>query len=85
MSRDQLQSILEQIQELAPEDRVALADEVDRLTWRDRVRALMARITQREGQTDEIGDEEIDRTVDEVRSEKPLYERYWTRLRRSAP
>lgn len=85
MSREQIQSILNQIQGLEPQDRVVLADEVDRMTWRDRVQALMARVRQRQEQGQAIEEEEIDRIVDEVRSEKPLFERYWTRQRRSAP
>jgi hypothetical protein len=84
MSREPVQTILEQIRALLPQDRVRLADEVDRLTWRDRAEALMARIRARDGQTDPLDDAEIDRLVDAVRSEKPLYERYWTRRRRSA-
>jgi len=84
MSREDVSSILDQIRRLTPEDRVALADEVDHLTWRDRVQALVARTDAHQTTTRPIADEEIDQVVDQVRSEKPLYERYWTRLRRSA-
>ena len=79
MSREQIQSILNQIQGLEPEDRAVLADEVDRLTWRDRVQILMAQVRERQEQGQAIEEEEIDRIVDEVRSEKPLFERYRTR------
>ncbi len=82
MSRQQVETILEQIRKLAPADRAALADEVDRVTWRDRVQALIGRVADSKGRTDSLADQEIDRLADEVRSEKPLYERYWTRLRR---
>lgn len=85
MSREQVESILEQIRKLAPPERAALADEVDRVTWRDRVQALIGRVAGADTRTSPIADDEIDRIAAEVRSEKPLYERYWTRRRRSAP
>ncbi len=85
MSRDAIQSILEMICRLAPAERVALADEVDRVTWRDRIQSLLADVQARDRQGRPLPDEEIDRIVGEVRSEKPLYERYWIRRRRSAP
>ncbi len=84
MSHEVVESILAQIRGLPPEDRVALADEVDRLTWRGRAAVLIAGVRSRQADLGPMADEEIDRIVDEVRSETPLYERYWTRLRRSA-
>jgi hypothetical protein len=85
MGHNAVQSILEQVRNLDRADRVRLADELDRLTWRDRVETLLADVAARRGTTDPIADAEIDRLVDEVRSEKSLYERYWTRRQRSAP
>jgi len=85
MNREAVDSILQMIQRLAPQDRAALADEVDRITWRDRMQGVLDRTRDRAGRADPLDDQEIDRIVDEVRSEKPLYERYWIRRRRSAP
>lgn len=85
MSREAVQSILAQIRGLDPRQRVALADEVDRLTWRDRIEALITSLDARRRSSNPMADSEIDRLVDEVRSEKPLYERYWIRRQRSAP
>ncbi|HWL91957.1 MAG TPA: hypothetical protein VNT79_00335 [Phycisphaerae bacterium] len=68
------------IERLSTDERVALADEVDRRTWRDRMKAVADRIRTR-NQADPISDEEIDKMVDDVRSGTPLYERYWTRRR----
>lgn len=85
MSREVVQSILGQIRKLDAEDRVLLADEVDRLTWADRVEALISSLRAGCVRADPTAEAEIDRIVDEVRSEKPLYERYWTRRQRSAP
>jgi hypothetical protein len=84
MNREALESILDLIRGLPPDERVALADEVDRLTWRDRMKAVADRIHAR-SRAAPVSDEEIDRIVDDVRSEKPLYERYWIRRRSSAP
>jgi hypothetical protein len=85
MYSDAVQSILAQIRNLPAHERVALADEVDRITWRDRMDSLTQRISARDTPDDTLTDEDIDRIVDEVRTETPLYERYWTRLRQSAP
>lgn len=85
MSHKAVESILDLIRGLAPRDRVMLADEVDRLTWRDRMRDLLDRVQDRAGQADPLDDEQIHAIVDEIRSETPLYERYWIRRRRSAP
>lgn len=85
MNREALDSILEKIRRLPPDERIAFADEVDRLAWRDRVQVVLDTI--RESAQHEGGvpsDEEIDAIVDEVRAEKSLYERYWTRRRSSA-
>ncbi len=84
MSRKVVQSILDQVRKLDAEDRVLLADEVDRLTWADRVESLISSLRAHPVPADPITEAEIDRIVDEVRSEKPLYERYWTRRQRSA-
>jgi len=81
---ESVKSILDMIRTLPPEDRVELADEVDRLTLRDRMAAVADQIHSR-SKSDPISDDEIDRIVDEVRAEKSLYERYWTRRRSSAP
>jgi len=85
MDENAVQSILSQIRELSSPERVLIADEVDRLTWRDRIETLLADIGSRPTESTSLSDEEIDRFVDEVRSETPLYERYWTRRRRSLP
>ncbi len=77
-------SILEMIRHLPVDERVELADEVDRLTWCDRMKAVAERIHE-QAKANPITDEEIDQIVDEVRSETSLYERYWTRRRSSAP
>jgi hypothetical protein len=76
---DVVQSILAQIRSLPTDQRVALADEVDRLAWRDRVQAVLDRIAVNVAREGPISDDEIDAIVNEVRSEKSLYERYWTR------
>lgn len=80
-----VQSILDMIRRLPADDRLELADEVDRLTWRDRVQVVLDSIAdsgRREGSPPD--DDEIDAIVDQVRSEKSLYERYWTRRRQLA-
>jgi hypothetical protein len=80
-----VQSILDMIRRLPPDERVQLADEVDRLTWRDRMQVVLDSIAEkcrREGPPPT--DEEIDAIVDQVRSEKSLNERYWTRRQQSA-
>lgn len=80
-----VQSILDMIRRLTADDRVQLADEVDRLAWRDRMQVVLDNIAEqcrREGPPPT--DEEIDRIVDEVRAEKSLYERYWTHRRQLA-
>lgn len=85
MNRETLDSMLETIRRLPPDERIAFADEVDRLAWRDRVQVVVDTIREsvrREG--DAPSDEEIDAIVDEVREEKSLFERYWTRRRSSA-
>jgi hypothetical protein len=84
MNRDSLESMLESLRRLPPEERIAFADEVDRLVWRDRVQVVLASIREslpREGNPP--SDEEVDATVADVRAEQSLYERYWT-LRRSS-
>lgn len=81
MSRDVIESILNQVRNLTPSERVAVADEVDRLAWRDRVQTLVDDVSSR-CQDDSITDEEIDSIVNDVRTETPLYERYWIRRRR---
>ena len=85
MSTDPVQSILEQIRLLPREQRVVLADEVDRLTWRDRVEELVSGIEPDGSGATRLSDDEMDALVREVRSETPLYERYWTRRQQSAP
>ena len=85
MNRETLDSMLETIRRLPPDERIAFADEVDRLAWRDRVQVVVDTIREsvrREG--DVPSDQEIDAIVDEVRAEKSLFERYWTRRRSSA-
>jgi hypothetical protein len=47
--------------------------------------ALVARVRARDQGLPPITDDEIDRIVDEVRTETPLYEQYWIRRRQSAP
>ena len=85
MSAKIIQSILDQVRKLTPEERVRLADEVDQLTWSDRVRVVLNSVEASSNASSGPDDPEIDRIVAEVRSEKPLYERYWIRRRRSAP
>ena len=64
--------------------RIAFADEVDRLVWHDRMRLVADSIRERVRQDgNPPSDEEIDAIVKDVRAEKSLYERYWT-LRRSS-
>ncbi len=41
MNREAVDSILQMIQRLAPQDRAALADEVDRISWRDRMQGVV--------------------------------------------
>ncbi len=85
MNRETLDSMLETIRRLPPEERIAFADAVDRLAWRDRVQVVMDTIRESARRAgDRPSDEEIDAIVDEVRAEKSLYERYWTRRRSSA-
>lgn len=85
MNREVMDSILETVRNLPPEERVALADEVDRLVWRDRMLSLIERVTERDGNLPPLSDEEIDEIVNDERRETPLYEQYWIRRRRSAP
>lgn len=83
MSQSDVQTVLEIVRRLPPRDRVALADEVDRLAWRDRVQAVLddlAEARRRGGAPDDARlQADIDATIAEVRVEKSLYERYWTR------
>lgn len=76
-------SILELIRKLPPAERVLVADEVDRLAWSDRVQRVVDDVGASGGAA--LDDVEIDRLVRDVRTEKSLSERYWTRRRRSAP
>ena len=76
-------SILELIRKLPPAERVLVADEVDRLAWSDRVQRVVDDVGASGGVA--LDDVEIDRLVRDVRMEKSLSERYWTRRRRSAP
>lgn len=85
MNGETLASILETVRRLPPDERIAFADAVDRLAWRDRVQAVLDSIrasVPREGAPPT--EEEIDAIVDDVRAEQSLYERYWTRRRSSA-
>lgn len=85
MDREAVNSILERVRHLSSDERLALADEVDRLAWRDRMQSVLDEIgeaRQHEGPPD---DAEVEAIVNEVRAEKSLYERYWTRRRSSAP
>lgn len=84
MSQPAVDEILELIRRLPPPQRLALADEVDRLAWRDRVHAVQDRIKAAVHLEGAITDAEIDAAVGDVRAEKSLYERYWTRRQQSA-
>ncbi len=85
MNRDAVESILQTVRGLPPDERIALADEIDRLAWRDRVQVVLDGVTaRRQALPDPLTDDEIDQIVDEVRTETPLYERYWIRRRQSA-
>jgi hypothetical protein len=85
MSRELIDSILQTVRELDARDRITLADEVDRLAWRDRVQVVIDDIAAASRTGSPPDDAEIDAIVDQVRAEKSLYERYWTRRRQSAP
>jgi hypothetical protein len=86
MNRKVMDSILETVRQLSPDERIALADEVDRLAWRDRVQVVLNDVRESVRRTGgPPSDDEIDAIVDEVRAEKSLYERYWTHRRSSAP
>jgi hypothetical protein len=82
--REALRSILDTIRRLPPDERIAFADEVDRLAWRDRVNALVEAVRTRSQGQPPISDPEVDAIVKEVRAETPLFEQYWTHRRRSA-
>ena len=85
MSRETVTSILETVRRLPPDERIAVADEVDRLAWRDRINALAAAIRARSQGLPPITDEEIDDIVKQVRAETPLFERSSTHRPSSAP
>jgi len=79
-----IRSLLDAIRRLPPAERLAFADEVDRLAWRDRVQLVL---DQAGANAQDNGggpsDDEIASIVRDVRAEKSLFERYWT-LRRSS-
>src|SRR5437588_10013079 len=85
MNREAVDFIVEKVRALGPEDRIAVADEVDRIAWRDRVQVVLDEIAENVRREGPISDAEIDAIVKDVRAEKSLYERYWTRRRQSAP
>jgi len=79
-----VRSILEMIRRLPVDDRVVLADEVDRLAWRERVDIAMKGVTAVPSDDQPLHDSDIDAETKLARTEKSLYERYWTHRRRSA-
>ncbi len=84
MDRKAIDAMLETIRRLPAQERIAIADEVDRLAWRDRVQVVLDSVAASSGaEGGTPSEEEIDAIVSDVRSEKSLYERYWT-LRRSS-
>lgn len=85
MNREVIESLLDAVRRLPVDERLAVADEVDRIAWRDRVQAVLDRVAHAPPGEDPPDDAEIDANVEQVRAEKSLYERYWTRRRRSAP
>ena len=75
MASSPVESIIDQIKALPPEEQLEVAEVVDRLTWAQRWRRVCERIEARARQHPDIRDEEIDATVRAVRQEKPLSER----------
>ncbi len=67
-----VQSIIEQIRGLTPEEQVKLAEVLDRLTWARRWLQICERIESRRCGADDVSDDEIDELVRTVRKEKPL-------------
>lgn len=79
-----IRSLLDAIRRLPPAERLAFADEVDRLAWRDRVQLVLDQADKNaRGKGGAPSDDEIASIVRDVRAEKSLFERYWT-LRRSS-
>ena len=74
MNQAEVQDILERVERLAPEDQVAVAEQLDRLTLMRRAVELQDRIASR-AESLGITDEDIDEALREVRREKPLHKR----------
>lgn len=72
MTSPAVQSIIEQIRGLTPEEQIKLAEVLDRLTWARRWRQICERIESRRRGADDVSDDEIDELVRAVRKEKPL-------------
>lgn len=61
-----------------------MADEVDRIAWRDRVQTVLDEIAANVRRDGPISDAEIDAIVKEVRADMTLDERYAKRRRASS-
>ena len=69
-----VKQVMRQVQQWPIKQQIELAQEIDRLTSRERWRHVEDGVSQRAGEQ-RMGDDEIDAIVGQVRRDKPLHRR----------
>ena len=75
MADSRTRFIVDQVKALPVEERLRVAEAIDRLTWTQRWREICERIARNVASVGAMTDDEIDAEVREVRRETPLSER----------
>jgi len=79
VSQQSVDAIIDRVKSLDPEDQLAVAEAIDRLTWARRWRVVCEKIEASRANLPDVSDEEVDRAVNDVRQELPLSARSSTR------